>query len=500
MSDGQRGILHGITEGGLAGKHDLPPDSPTLVGPSTDDQRNVIRPPLIPIACWRVDDIRFKFDSSFVNPEIKTELQPQLGLSSVLGSDLTSLIKEHPNAPLSVFGHADPVGSDDYNKTLSGRRAQAIYAMLVRDTALWEQLFSSPFGNDKWGHDALQTMQDEVSSGTASAGQEENQQSQDQAGDEPSIASTTTQSGSVDSVADDPAARKELFEKYMDKLCGPGLKLKKTDFLAHGDDRDGKGDYQGCGEFNPLLIFSQKKNAEFEQAKDKTERNDANAPNRRVMVLLFRKGSQVLPAKWPCPRAKEGVAGCKKRFFSDGENRRSERLPDTLRKFSEKRDTFSCRFYQRLISGSPCEVPVVRRSFRYCLEIKDKVPWPDEAILQIVSEDSSRRQIFRVGSTRDVARSKIFIVNVEEGLRYRGEILMSQLTLRLFGPSDLFRIENPADPLNILTLAEVPPEQAEIAAVADLTPLPRDARDDDIDIAVVENAILPQGFSPIRFQ
>jgi len=35
-------------------------------------------------------------------------------------------VKDHPACPLSVFGHADPVGSDDYNKALSGRRAMAV--------------------------------------------------------------------------------------------------------------------------------------------------------------------------------------------------------------------------------------------------------------------------------------------------------------------------------------------------------------------------------------
>ena len=48
---------------------------------------------------------------------------------------LSRLIKIHSasgrNRPanLSVFGHADPTGNDDYNKALSGRRAAAIRTM-----------------------------------------------------------------------------------------------------------------------------------------------------------------------------------------------------------------------------------------------------------------------------------------------------------------------------------------------------------------------------------
>jgi len=155
----------------------------------------------------------------------------------------------------------------------------------------------------------------------------------------------------------DAGRRKLLFERYMDTLCGSELKLQKKDFLARGEDPGGKGDFQGCSEFNPVLIFSSKDQSTFEQSEDKTARNDANATNRRVMVLIFRKGSRVDPLKWPCPRATDGVAACKKRFFADGEQRRTERLLDKPRTFAETRDTFACRFYHRLTNSSPCEVP-----------------------------------------------------------------------------------------------------------------------------------------------
>ena len=149
--------------------------------------------------------------------------------------------------------------------------------------------------------------------------------------------------------------RKDLFGQYMEKLCGAELKLEKRDFLGRGEDAGGKGDFQGCSEFSPVLIFSQEEQKKFDRDKDKTARNDANKTNRRVVVLIFRKGSRVTPSKWPCPRVNEGVAGCRKRFWSDGERRRSERLPDKQRKFEESRNTFACRFYQRLTDNSPCE-------------------------------------------------------------------------------------------------------------------------------------------------
>jgi hypothetical protein len=328
MSDEPAASLHGVADAGVAGKHPPASDPFFLVGPATADQFNTARLRLVPIACWRVDDIRFQFASSFVTPEIKAELRI-----------LEDLIKAHPGAPLSIFGHADPVGDDDSNKTLSGRRATAIYALLTRNTAQWEELFSQPQKNDNWDKNgAIETMLAEVSPESAN---------------DPKAA---------DKFRHDAGARKGLFSQYMDKLCGPVLKLAKTDFLGRGANSAGKADFQGCSEFNPLLIFSVEKEAEFDRDKDKTERNSENAPNRRVMVLLFRSGSQVDPARWPCPTVKEGIAGCQKRFWSDGEKRRSTHLSGEDRKFEITHDIFACRFYQRLTAASPCERAL--KSFR----------------------------------------------------------------------------------------------------------------------------------------
>src|SRR4051794_33711825 len=84
-----------------------------LVAPATTaEQRNTIRSERFPIACWRMDDPDFDFDSSFVVPSSRQQL--------LLFGDL---FREHPAAPVSIFGHADPTGNDEDNKALSGRRA-----------------------------------------------------------------------------------------------------------------------------------------------------------------------------------------------------------------------------------------------------------------------------------------------------------------------------------------------------------------------------------------
>jgi hypothetical protein len=250
--------------------------------------------------------------------------------------------------PLSIFGHADPVGNDDYNKRLSGRRATAMYAMLVRDTALWEELYSRPSGGDNWGTGAIQRMLEAVGHSPGPI--------DGVAGDQTSAAvkSFQTQEGlTVDGIAG-PKTRAALFLAYMHLLCGPRLKLdKEKHFLARGQDPDGKGDYQGCSEFNPILMFSKGENDAFAASADKTERNRENARNRRVMILLFAPGRRVTPDFWPCPRAKEGTAGCRVRFFPDAEQRRS--FQAERREFHDTRDTFACRFYQLITDDAPCE-------------------------------------------------------------------------------------------------------------------------------------------------
>jgi len=317
MSDNETAVVHGASDGGVVGKHADPDPFQFLVGPSTSDELNTARLRLIPIACWRVDDIRFAFDSSFVTPEITAELQMLVGLRETFKKK-NAATGETVYPPLSVFGHADPVGTDDYNKALSGRRATAVYAILIshsepdKAVALWRDIAAS----ESWGANQRQKMRTIVPSETSDG---------------------------------------DLVKTYMQKLRPPELQLGVKDFLAQGAGGGGQGDYQGCSEFNPLIIFSRNQETEFEQASDKTARNLANAPNRRVLVLLFMPGSKINPSKWPCPNAKDGKTACIRRFWSDGESRRSTHLPDQPRSFQQTQDTFACRFYQRLTNNSPCD-------------------------------------------------------------------------------------------------------------------------------------------------
>lgn len=316
-----------ITGGGVAAEHrPLRSDSTASVAPVLDGSAfNAIRSRLVPFACWRAHDLRFEFGSSFVLP----------GMADELGA-LKALIDRHtepapggPNKPaLTVFGHADPSGDDAFNRSLGGRRAQAVYALLTRRTDLWEQLYASPLGEDNWEPKAIHRIQ-------ATLG--------------------------LPPKSHPPAAeRKALYLAYMDRLCSRNspeapFKLEASDFLGEGADAGGKADYQSCGEFNPALVFSRQEQAAYASPQRKAERDQDNAPNRRVLIFLFRPGVRVAPSAWPCPRNREGAESCRKRFWSDGEKRRSP--AEERREYRDTGDTFACRFYDRLSQRSPCERP-----------------------------------------------------------------------------------------------------------------------------------------------
>ena len=328
MSDGGEELT--VFEGGVLGRNQRVLPIAALVGPSTGSEFNAIVAGLVPIACFRVDNIRFAFGSSFIEPTIQPDLvrlggllraHPPKSMAAKLGPDRLG-------APISIFGHADPTGDDEFNKVLSGRRSQAVHALMVRDANSWNDLYTHAHGDDKWGIPSIEKM----------------------------LAFLGRTGESPQTFDRDPTKRKALFQDYMNKLGGDALPaLERADFLGGGKDAKGKGDFQGCGEFNPILIFSEKEQKAFEKEKDKSGRDAANVPNRRVMVLIFREGSFIDTAKWPCPRATEGSAGCRKRFWSDGEKRRSARLPDAERRFELTADTFACRFYHRVSERSPCE-------------------------------------------------------------------------------------------------------------------------------------------------
>jgi len=338
------GKVHQITAGGLAASHPDQTRPAVFVGAATANEFNTVRAFLAPSACFRLEDDTFAMNSSFIS-EFKS-------------GPLKDLLALQPGSKISIFGHTDPVGQDDFNKVLAGRRAQSMLGILLRDTPLWEDLYRhhDNLGKDKWGVASVQNMLNRTPFPTGRA---------DGVLDEP----TKTQLKQFEAARGLPpngfdskqeitqSTFAQLAKEYMDAICidddRKPFSVTRDDFLARGKGSDGKGDIQGCGEFNPILLFSKADKAELDRPERKAERNSRNQPNRRAMILLFRPGSEIDPTQWPCPTVKEGVAGCKARFFSDADQRRKN--ADEEREFVKTKDTFACRFYQRMLESSPCE-------------------------------------------------------------------------------------------------------------------------------------------------
>ena len=321
--------------GGVSGRHPPTEPFPILVSPATGGRgHNTIREELVVVACWKLNDVRFLFGSSFILPQTRGEF-----------FELLQLRREHPGSPFSVFGHADPVSNDVFNKPLSGHRAEAVYATMVRDTAMWERLYLGGGQAEGWGLASIQHMLTALGFDPGPVTGRQNAQTT------AAVKLFQSRNELTDDGDPGPLTRAKLFLAYMIFLMPD--KVEKTEFLSQGADPRGKGDYQGCSEFNPVMRFSQAEETELSRPANRDRRNEENAINRRVMVLLFRAGTRVEPVNWPCPRSNEGVEGCRRRFFVGGDQRRN---PQALRReFPVTRDTFACRFYQRLVEVSPCE-------------------------------------------------------------------------------------------------------------------------------------------------
>lgn len=247
MSTTIEDLFHVVTEGGVAAAHPPQLIHPALFGPATSAERNTVQEDLTPVACVQLKNARFEFDSSFVSPKAAAEM-----------ALLAKLHRAHGNAPITVFGHADPVGNDQYNKTLSGRRAQAVYALLTRRTDLWEDLYDHPVGGDDWDVKSLQIMLATLGHYGGSADGKSGPQTRE------AIKAFQSSVAGEELQADGnagPKTRPRLFLAYMNAICRddagqPFVVDAQSGFLAGGKDAGGRGDYQGCGEFNPLLLFS----------------------------------------------------------------------------------------------------------------------------------------------------------------------------------------------------------------------------------------------------
>lgn len=436
---------------GIVATHPQRFELPSLVAPVPDEQKtknhNTIRAHLVTIGCMRLFKEGFAFDSSLVSPEAETSFTRFAKLMLRIREQDDADPKRFP--PCSVFGHTDPTGDVGYNKTLSGRRARAVYAVLTRNMEIWDELYLNHHGNDEWRQRGLQVMLkrlgffDGIENGKL---------------DEPTKAAVEAFQRSPAGVDDkgvplkpdgDPgkSTRPAIYRAYMDAIChdpdGKRFVLDpESDFIARHQDKDLKGDVQGCGELNPIFLFSKDEEKDFN--KDpllaKAVRDPLYAVNRRVIVYVFDHGTEIDAKSWPCPHAKEGDAKCGLRLWSDHSKRRN--AGPERREFGENMtvlkvddqgvlteipveqtgNTMGCRFYHAFAVHSPCEAKVKEWVVRFRVDAADGKQVPLRKRRYVVQVGEAEFAAVIRGTTSDTGEVRIPVLDERTKMKLKLDV------------------------------------------------------------------------------
>jgi|ERR1022692_4062966 hypothetical protein len=89
MSDQSQSVIHSASAGGVIAAHPDVAPFQIVAGPATGGESNMVKIPPVAINCWRVDDIRFAFDSSFVtySPQPSSDPTSDPGAKPFSGND-----------------------------------------------------------------------------------------------------------------------------------------------------------------------------------------------------------------------------------------------------------------------------------------------------------------------------------------------------------------------------------------------------------------------------
>jgi OOP family OmpA-OmpF porin len=75
--------------------------------------------------CWRLQGLRFAFDSDVIKPSYFAELD-----------ELARVLKRNPNMRVRIDGYTDSIGTERYNVGLSERRAAAVRRYLIEKSGI----------------------------------------------------------------------------------------------------------------------------------------------------------------------------------------------------------------------------------------------------------------------------------------------------------------------------------------------------------------------------
>lgn len=109
------------------------------VQPVQESEEHVLQFPLASIRVpVMIDNIFYDFDRYSLRPESEKALD-----------ELVKLLEENPNVTIELSAHCDYKGSEDYNKTLSQRRAEAVVNYLIAHGIAKDRLSPVGYGKGK---------------------------------------------------------------------------------------------------------------------------------------------------------------------------------------------------------------------------------------------------------------------------------------------------------------------------------------------------------------
>lgn len=243
-------------------------------------------------------DITFATGSSLLHPDHAAELKG-------LRESIKAWKKKTPDGKLAVFGHADAVGKEADNKTLSERRGRALLAFLTLDTGAYAAVAKE----ENWKLDSYQSLLKFLGHDPGAIDGQDGPKTQ------AAVKSFRKRQGLAESGGLDAGTKEKLYAAFFAE--GNSEAVPAKDF----DDVNGNP-FAGCSEFNLA---------------EKTQ--GACEKNRRVGVFLL-KATKNFPINYPC--AKGDIGTCKKQVAKKGDRRTAG---------------FGCWFYDQLIVERPNKPP-----------------------------------------------------------------------------------------------------------------------------------------------
>jgi peptidoglycan-associated lipoprotein len=118
---------------GIEGPVPVMPTEPGAMGPRIGSPGERNQPPRL-----ANDTVYFAFDSAVVNPSERPKLD-----------DMAAYMRENPSHVITIEGHCDERGTNEYNRSLGERRAQACREYLISSGVDGNRLQTISYGEEK---------------------------------------------------------------------------------------------------------------------------------------------------------------------------------------------------------------------------------------------------------------------------------------------------------------------------------------------------------------